>query len=92
MAKPIGNVFKGVGQLFGVGGGGGPSAPDVPPPPPITPREVIRADAQDAVSKRNMEIRRQSPDKTRGRVSKTEAVTKRKSLLAARKAEAEDDA
>jgi len=86
MAKPIGNVFKSVGQLFGVGGGGG-GAPDVPPPPPITPREVIRADAQDAVARRNIEMRKKSPNVTRGKVSKTDAVTKRATLLTKKKEE-----
>lgn len=80
MAKPIGNVFKGIGAMFGVGGKG-PQAPDVPPPPPITPREVIRADSQASVSKRIVEMKSKSPNVTRGKVSASQAATSRKTLL-----------
>jgi len=94
MAKPIGNVFKGIGQLFGVGGDKGGPAPmqkEIPPaPPPVAVEPVVMTAETPKVIREAVETdvaRTTDLAKTRrARKAGGETVqTKRASLLALRK-------
>lgn len=94
MAKPIGNVFKGIGQLFGVGGDKGGPAPmqkEVPPaPPPVAVEPVVMTAETPKVIREAIETdvaRTTDLSKSRKlrKVSGETAQARRASLLALRK-------
>lgn len=93
MAKPIGNVFKGIGQLFGVGGDkGAPMQKEIPPaPPPVAVEPVVMTAETPKVVKEAIEtdVARTTDLQKRRNVRKVSGETvqeKRASLLAMRRA------